>query len=38
MIFTQVSVEEFGKIKTHELKSGGENIPVSNDNRNGILN
>ena len=31
----QVSVEEFGKIKTHELKPDGENVPVTNENRQG---
>ncbi|KAI1301904.1 putative E3 ubiquitin-protein ligase HECTD2 [Halotydeus destructor] len=29
----QVSVEEFGDVKTHILKPGGENIPVNNENR-----
>ncbi|KFM72855.1 putative E3 ubiquitin-protein ligase HECTD2, partial [Stegodyphus mimosarum] len=29
----QVSVEEFGAVKTHVLKTDGENIPVTNDNR-----
>lgn len=31
----QVSVEEFGSVKTHVLKSGGENLPVTNENRQG---
>lgn len=31
----QVSVDEFGKLHTHELKPGGENIPVTNENRQG---
>ncbi|XP_023244373.1 probable E3 ubiquitin-protein ligase HECTD2 [Centruroides sculpturatus] len=29
----QVSVEEFGEMKTHVLKTEGENIPVTNENR-----
>ncbi|GBN62632.1 putative E3 ubiquitin-protein ligase HECTD2 [Araneus ventricosus] len=29
----QVSVEEFGGVKTHVLKADGENIPVTNENR-----
>ncbi|XP_076315726.1 putative E3 ubiquitin-protein ligase HECTD2 [Tachypleus tridentatus] len=29
----QVSVEEFGEVKTHVLKPDGENIPVTNENR-----
>ncbi|GFY77850.1 probable E3 ubiquitin-protein ligase HECTD2 [Trichonephila inaurata madagascariensis] len=29
----QVSVEEFGGVKTHVLKTEGENIPVTNENR-----
>lgn len=29
----QVSVEEFGAVKTHTLKENGEDIPVTNDNR-----
>lgn len=31
----QVSVEEFGQVKTHILKPNGENIPVTNENRQG---
>lgn len=31
----QVSVEEFGQVKTHVLKPSGENIPVTNENRQG---
>lgn len=34
-VFNQVSVEEFGEVKTHVLKEDGENIPVNNDNREG---
>ncbi|KAM7283145.1 putative E3 ubiquitin-protein ligase HECTD2 [Ixodes scapularis] len=30
----QVSVEEFGEVKTHTLKVGGEDIPVTSENRN----
>nr|XP_042904341.1 probable E3 ubiquitin-protein ligase HECTD2 [Parasteatoda tepidariorum] len=33
----QVSVEEFGGIKTHVLKTDGENLPVTNENRHGSL-
>ncbi|XP_054709612.1 probable E3 ubiquitin-protein ligase HECTD2 [Uloborus diversus] len=29
----QVSVEEFGAVKTHVLKADGENLPVTNTNR-----
>ncbi|XP_037506563.2 probable E3 ubiquitin-protein ligase HECTD2 [Rhipicephalus sanguineus] len=29
----QVSVEEFGEVKTHTLKYGGEDIPVTSENR-----
>ncbi|XP_015792141.1 probable E3 ubiquitin-protein ligase HECTD2 [Tetranychus urticae] len=29
----QVSVEEFGQVQTHVLKPGGEDIPVTNRNR-----
>ncbi|GIY20830.1 probable E3 ubiquitin-protein ligase HECTD2 [Caerostris darwini] len=29
----QVSVEEFGGVKTHVLKTEGENMPVTNENR-----
>ncbi|KAH9362235.1 hypothetical protein HPB48_002213 [Haemaphysalis longicornis] len=29
----QVSVEEFGEVKTHTLKFGGEDIPVTSENR-----
>ncbi|CAN7951426.1 unnamed protein product, partial [Ixodes pacificus] len=30
----KVSVEEFGEVKTHTLKVGGEDIPVTSENRN----
>ena len=30
-----MSVEEFGKVRTHVLKEGGENLFVTNDNREG---
>ncbi|GFG39371.1 hypothetical protein Cfor_08324 [Coptotermes formosanus] len=29
----QVSLEEYGDVKTYKLKEGGENIPVTNENR-----
>ncbi|XP_063243529.1 probable E3 ubiquitin-protein ligase HECTD2 [Bacillus rossius redtenbacheri] len=29
----QVSLEEYGDVKTYDLKEGGENTPVTNDNR-----
>jgi E3 ubiquitin-protein ligase HECTD2 len=28
-----VSLEEYGDVKTYKLKEGGENIPVTNENR-----
>lgn len=31
----QVSVEEFGEVKTHTLKEDGENLAVTNENREG---
>lgn len=31
----QASVEEFGEVRTHVLKTGGQDIPVTNDNRFG---
>lgn len=34
-LLDQVSVEEFSEVKTHVLKDDGENIPVTNDNREG---
>ncbi|PNF14691.1 putative E3 ubiquitin-protein ligase HECTD2 [Cryptotermes secundus] len=30
----QVSLEEYGDVKTYKLRDNGENIPVTNDNRN----
>lgn len=33
----QVSVEEFGEVKTHVLKPGGDNIPVTNESRKGLI-
>lgn len=30
----QVSLEEYGDVKTYKLKENGENVPVTNDNRN----
>ena len=29
----QVSLEEYGDVKTYKLKENGENIPVTNENR-----
>jgi len=29
----QVSLEEYGDVKTYKLKESGENIPVTNENR-----
>ena len=31
--FFQISVGEYGKIKTVDLKPNGDDIPVTNDNR-----
>jgi len=33
MNYHQVSLEEYGDVKTYKLKDGGENIPVTNENR-----
>lgn len=32
----EASVDEFGEVKTHILKEGGEQIAVTNENRQGI--
>lgn len=31
----EASVDEFGEVKTHILKEGGEQIAVTNENRQG---
>ena len=36
--FFQISVGEYGKIKTVDLKPNGEDIPVTNDNRSEFVN
>ncbi|EEB18379.1 conserved hypothetical protein [Pediculus humanus corporis] len=33
----QVSLEEYGEIKTYKLKENGENIPLTNENRNAYV-
>lgn len=33
----EASVEEFGEVKTHVLKEGGEHVAVTNENRQGSL-
>ncbi|XP_046990929.1 probable E3 ubiquitin-protein ligase HECTD2 [Schistocerca americana] len=34
----QVSLEEYGEVKTYKLKDDGENIPVTNENRQEYVN
>lgn len=36
-VISQVSQTEFGQLKAIPLKPGGENIPVTNSNREGAL-
>ena len=33
----QISAEQCGHVKTVELKHGGANIPVTNENKKGII-
>jgi len=36
-VYSQITHTEFGSAVTHSLKTDGENVPVTNDNRHGTI-